>query len=233
MNLLKTVQDDLLSLFYPNLCCACGTSVHKQDQLICVECQVKLPQTNFHLDPTNSMIKKFWGRIPVMQAASFYYFQKEGRVQHLLHELKYHGRTEVGEYVGALYGSILHDTDSLFSKADIILPVPLHRQKRKERGYNQTDYFAMGLAKSMQMDWQDSLLVRTSFTETQTGKNRIERWENVDDIFQLTTPDKIEGKHVILVDDVVTTGATLEACANALFSKVNCAVSILTIATAL
>lgn len=233
MKLLSTVKEDLLSLLYPNLCCACGDAIKNNEQIICLDCQWRMPQTNFHLDPANSMIKKFWGRVPVLQAASYYFFQKDGRVQHLLHELKYKGRTDVGETLGRMYGSILLDDDSLFSKADIIIPVPLHYEKLRKRGYNQSDFFAKGLSQSLGIPWSDSLMQRNIFTETQTGKNRIERWENVEEIFELRNNEDFKDKHIILVDDVVTTGATLEACANALFSKVNCALYVLTIATAL
>jgi ComF family protein len=225
-------KEDLLSLFYPNLCCACGDAMQHSIGIICVECQLHLPQTDFHTDENNAMIKKFWGRIPVVHAASYLYFQKDSRVQNLLHELKYKGRTDVGETLGVFYGSILKDSDTVFKKADVILPVPLHYKKLRKRGYNQSDFFAKGLSKSMNIAWSDSLLQRNIFTETQTGKNRIERWENVEDIFELKNKENFEGKHIILVDDVVTTGATLEACANALYSKVDCAISILTIASA-
>lgn len=178
------------------------------------------------------MTKKFWGRIPVLQAASYLYFQKDGRVQHLLHELKYRGKTEVGEFIGAMYGTVLKESDNLFNKADLIIPVPLHIEKLRKRGYNQSDYFAKGLSKSLDIPWNNTLIQRNIFTETQTGKNRIERWENVDDIFEFKDEKQFKGKHLILVDDVITTGATIEACANALFNKIDCAISVLTIATA-
>ena len=233
MKLLNTVKEDLLSLFFPNLCCACGNAISQTTKIICVECLFHLPQTNFHKDATNSLTKKFWGRIPVLQAASYYYFQKEGRVQHLLHELKYRGRTDVGEYIGTMYGTILKESENLFNKADIIIPIPLHIEKLRKRGYNQSDHFAKGLSNSLQIPWSNSLIQRKIFTETQTGKNRIERWENVDDIFEFNNQDFYKNKHIILVDDVITTGATIEACANALFNKIDCAISILTIATAI
>jgi ComF family protein len=232
MKLLNTVKEDFLSLFFPNLCCACGESIPHSTRVICVNCQLHLPLTNFHNDASNSMTKKFWGRIPVLQAASYLYFQKDGRVQHLLHELKYRGKTEVGEFIGAMYGTVLKESDNLFNKADLIIPVPLHIEKLRKRGYNQSDYFAKGLSKSLDIPWNNTLIQRNIFTETQTGKNRIERWENVDDIFEFKDEKQFKGKHLILVDDVITTGATIEACANALFNKIDCAISVLTIATA-
>lgn len=233
MNLLRIVSNDLLHLFYPNLCCACGDSLPAGVKLICISCMVHMPQTNFHLDPANSMTKKFWGRIPILQAASYYYFQKNGRVQNLLHELKYKGRTEVGEFIGQLYGDTIKESNSILNKADIIVPIPLHYKKLRKRGYNQSDFFAKGLSHTMEIPWSDTLVQRQIHTNTQTGKNRIERWDNVNEIFELKNPKELEGKHILLVDDVVTTGATIEACANAILSKIECAISVVSIATAI
>lgn len=228
---LADLGHDVLSLFYPSLCQACGHLLRRGEEVICTGCQLALPQTHYHEEKNNAMEKHFWGRVEIFRASSFYFFQKGGRIQHLIHQLKYRGKTEVGVKLGIMYGNQLHD-DHDFHTATLLLPVPLHPSKELQRGYNQADLFCEGLAKTMEVPWMKGVLKRSRFTETQTHKSRFERWDNVGNVFEIAQPQAIEGKHVLLCDDVITTGSTLEACARAILAVAGTTVSIATIACA-
>lgn len=171
------------------------------------------------------------GRVPIVSAASLYYFTKGGSVQKLIHQLKYKGKKEIGNFLGSYYGQELNGSEH-FSSIEGIIPVPLHKKKQKKRGYNQSDIFAQGLSSTMNIEVLNNILERNHFSDTQTRKTRFNRWRNVKDIFEITTSEKIQGKHILLVDDVVTTGATLEACTNKLLESSASSVSIATIAAA-
>ncbi len=223
--------NDFISLIFPQVCVSCGNSLYKNEQTICTYCVYHLPKTNFHLDNDNPIAKIFWGRINIHSAGSFYGFNKGGRVQRLIHQLKYKGRKEVGFTVGKLYGYELKKCDN-FNTVDTIIPVPLHPKKIKKRGYNQSESFAEGLAASMEVESDFKTLFRAYESETQTKKSRFNRWQNVESIFQLKDWTALEGKHILLVDDVVTTGATLEACAQVLMQIPRIKISVATIAYA-
>jgi ComF family protein len=222
--------NDFFNLIFPKICFACNGVLLRHEAVICTSCQFSLPKTNYHLDKENPLTKVFWGRVDVKNAAAFYFFKKKGRVQNLLHQLKYKGAKEVGERIGELYGYDLLKS-SWMESIDCIIPVPLHPKKLKKRGYNQSEYFAIGLSKSTQKELETTVLYRNKHSDTQTKKSRFNRWENVSEIFDVKNSERIEGKHILLVDDVVTTGATLEASVKALL-KANCSVSIVTIASA-
>ena len=177
------------------------------------------------------MEKHFWARVPVKAASAFFYFQKGGKVQHLLHQLKYKKKTEVGFKLGELYGSELKNEFD-FQHCDVIIPVPLHWKKQKQRGYNQCDFFADGLSASMEIAVQRSTLFRNSMNESQTRKNRFQRWENVDRIFSVRNPSSVKNKNVLLVDDVMTTGSTLESCTTELLNAGVESICMATIAVA-
>jgi ComF family protein len=179
----------------------------------------------------NPVAQSFWGRAEIKNAASFYYFQKGGGVQNLLHNLKYKGQKELGMQLGLMYGAELKDTES-FKSVDVVMPVPLHKKKERKRGYNQSEYFAMGLAKSMGIELDTTTLIKTVHTQSQTKKTRIERVKNVAEVFTITNPQQLAGKHVLLVDDVITTGATIEACALKLAESEGVSVSVVSIAYA-
>ena len=223
--------NDFVSLAFPHICVSCGKNLYKQEHSICAYCAYYLPKTNFHLDADNPIAKIFWGRVTIHSAAAFYSFNKGGKVQHLIHQLKYKGKKNIGVAVGKLYGFELNNCAS-FNTVNIIIPVPLHRKKLKKRGYNQSDVFAEGLAESMNIEADYKTLYRAVESETQTKKSRFNRWQNVESIFQLRDNKVLEGKHVLLVDDVITTGATLEACAHTLLQVPDIKVSIATIAYA-
>ena len=223
--------DDLISLVYPRICLACGNSLVKSEQVICTSCNFHLPKTNFHLERENMVSKLFWGRVNIQNAASYYYFQKGSKIQHLIHQLKYNNRKEVGIYIGKQYGAELKNSQ-LFGNIDLIIPVPLHKKKLKRRGYNQSDIFAEGLADSLNVKVYKDILFRAVDTDSQTRKSKFSRWENVKEIFQINNKDILKGQHILLADDVVTTGATIEACATTLLEIPDTKVSVVTIACA-
>jgi len=220
--------NDFLSLIFPKVCYACGKSLYKKEDCICTHCLFHLPKTNFHLYADNPVVKLFWGRVNIFSAASFFSFTKGSRVQHLIHQFKYRGRKEIGFSIGKRYGTELKQS-SLFNGINLIVPVPLHKKKLKKRGYNQSDFFAQGLSQTIEAE-NKNLLIRTNSSETQTKKSRFARWKNVEEIFHIPEPEKLQGRHVLLVDDVITTGATLEACAQRILEIPDTKVSVATIA---
>ncbi|WP_242926270.1 ComF family protein [Pontibacter vulgaris] len=226
--------EDLLALFFPESCFACDGALARGESFICTDCNVKLPYTDVHLHggtELNPLQRRFWGKVPVRFAFSYLYFRPKGRVQKLLHKLKYKGGHDLGEHLGKRYGTILAD-HKYNQQFDVIVPVPLHKYKLSRRGYNQSDSFAKGLATALQLPWQATGLARIENTTTQTSKNRLDRWQNVEHVFKVLSPELVAGKRVLLVDDVMTTGATLEACTVALLAAGSTEVSVITIAAA-
>lgn len=223
--------NDFLALVFPLTCAACGNSLYRHERSICTFCTFHLPQTHFHLRSDNPVARMFWGRVDVRSAAAFFYFGKKGRVQRLIHQLKYKGNKEAGTAIGKLYGAELSGSP-LFNSISGIVPVPLHRSKQRKRGYNQSEYFARGLAESMQVECLAGAVTREVASETQTRKSRYKRWENVAEVFRVKEPSQLESKHILLVDDVITTGATIEACAAKLLQVPGVMVSVAGIAWA-
>ncbi len=225
------IFEDFLALFYPNLCLACDQRIPPSNDVICIPCQYHLPKTKFHLERENPFTEHFWGRIPIDAGASFYHFTKGGRTQHLIHKLKYQGKIQVGIKLGQRYGRTLKESP-FFQNVELIVPVPLHSRREKERGYNQSALFAQGLSYSLEIPWSKDALIRPRGTTTQTKKTRLERFANVSTAFQVKDEKAIRGKHILLVDDVMTTGATLEACAIKLLEVEGVKISLATIAFA-
>ncbi len=223
---------DFFSLVFPRICAACGNSLWKHEDTICHSCEFHLPKTNFHFSDENPVTKIFWGRADLVSGAAFLYFNKGNKVQLLVHQLKYNGRKDIGVFLGTLYGQTLKYAPS-FNSADVIVPVPLHKKKYMKRGYNQSEQFGMGLSSVMSIPLNRHLLVRTKATETQTRKSRFSRYQNVREIFLVNQPENWRGKHLLLVDDVITTGATLESCIEALRVVPDVKISVAGIATAL
>ena len=218
-------------LFYPQLCAGCGNELHGKGQVLCLRCVDEIPLTNFHLHTANPIEKIFWGRVAITAAASYSYFNKDSMMQQLLHGLKYQGKKETGIFFGKKIGTALQ-LSNRFRDIDIVIPVPLHPKKEKLRGYNQAALIAEGIMEKMQLPLLSGVLRRTGYSETQTHKSREERWNNIAGLFRVVHTEKIAGKHVLLVDDVITTGATLEACAGELLKVEETRVSIATIAYA-
>lgn len=222
---------DLTSLIYPHRCYACGENLADYEKYICLKCTYDLPRTNFHLEKDNPVCRLFWGRVNILNACSFLYFNKGGKLQTLIHKLKYEGRSEIGEELGRLFGLELYKSAE-YSTVDLLVPVPLNSKKEKKRGYNQSMKIASGIAEILKAEVCDSCIERPVYGESQTNKGRYERWENVEKAFILNDSQLLEKKHILLIDDVVTTGSTLEACANEILSIKDTIVSIATLAMA-
>ncbi len=223
--------DDFISLLFPRICAACGNSLWKQEETVCLSCEFHLPRTNFHLSLENPVSQLFWGRVNLESAAAYLYFNKGNKVQRLIHQLKYKGRKDIGIYLGWQYGQHLRYSP-FFQTVQLIVPVPLHTKKLRQRGYNQSEQFAIGLGESMKIPVYPGALFRRKETETQTKKSRFRRWQNVAEVFEVNDPRSLEMKHVLLVDDVITTGATLESCIQTLSLIHGIRISVATIAVA-
>ena len=223
--------NDFLSLIYPRHCEACANNLFTHELFLCNYCKLNLPKSNYHKNTNSELANTFSGRVPVHTAAAYYLYEKSGKIQKLLHAIKYQEQKELAEYLGQLYGAEL-SKDGGFSSIDLIIPIPLHKNKLKARGFNQSEWFAKGLAKGLNKTLDVSSLARVVDTATQTKKRKFQRWENVEGIFKLTTETMPSNKHVLLVDDVVTTGATIEACWQALKHVPGIKVSLASIAFA-
>jgi len=211
MSSFLSIFEDFFSLIYPRICMACGKNLVKHEECICSFCFYHLPKTNFHLEQENPITCMLWGRAKIYSAASLYFFTKGGKVQHLIHRLKYKEQRDIGTYMGTYYGKELLKSP-YFSSVEYILPVPMHYKKQRKRGYNQSEIFARGIAQSMSVPVDIKTLIKTTKTVSQTKKSKHARWENVKEVFELTKSDHLVNKHILLVDDVITTGATLESC---------------------
>ena len=227
MRFLLSLLEDTLGLIYPNICITCGGHLPMGVRYICPGCYHNLPRTNYHLERDNAVEQIFWGRVPVKQATAFFHFTKGSKYQKLIHDIKYRGKKELGYELGKAYGGEI--SESPFLEADLIVPVPLHKRKQRRRGFNQSEWIAKGLAEAFHKPLVTEVLYRSAATQSQTRKSRLERWENVRDAFRIRAIEPFLDKHILLVDDVVTTGATLEACTGVLLSCRNASVSILTL----
>jgi ComF family protein len=231
LNITTEYLESFRGLLFPNLCMGCSGVLSKNENILCFTCENNLPKTNFHLEAENIIFKRLYGRIPIENATALFYFDKGNTVQRLMHLLKYSNKKEIGKYLGKMLGNDLVECKN-FKSITSVIPIPLHEKKLRIRGYNQAEYFALGIAEAMKINAVTNVLQRLENTETQTGKNRFERWDNVKDAFVLKNESAIENHHILLVDDVVTTGATLEACAQHLTTIPNVRISIATIAFA-
>ena len=231
MLLFKQYLGDFLALLFPDLCNACNTPLFHGEKQICTQCLHDLPYTDFHLYAHNTVAKLFWGRMPCNAAMAMLYFRKGSRVQNLIHRLKYKDQTELGFVLGGLLSERLL-ASSFYLPADIVIPVPLHPKRERSRGYNQAAFIAQGIASSLHVPLNIKLLIRNKATGTQTKKNRYSRFENMKSVFHVPNAAAILGKHIILVDDVITTGATLEACGQVLLAAGASKISIVALAFA-
>jgi ComF family protein len=231
MKWLQKQAGGLLHLFFPNYCYGCGADVASKDQLLCLHCLGSLPETGFFRQTGNLVEKVFYGRLPLRAAGALYYFTKQSVIQELMHQLKYKSKPELGVYLGKMLGHRLLEAEN-FPKPDCIIPVPLSRERQYKRGYNQSAETAAGVAEVLGIPVLNNALVRNRASETQTHKTREERWENMQGIFSMTEPELINNRRVLLLDDVVTTGATLEACGTAILSSCEAELSVAAIACA-
>lgn len=232
---LKTMKPNFLhyiiNLFYPQVCPACGNLLMRGEETICMTCRYLLPKTMYERNPDNPLAQMFWGQVNFQAVTAEFFFSKTGKVQHLLHQLKYQGNKDAGFFLGQQLGYSIRDAD-LFHGIDYLVPIPLHPKKEHLRGYNQSFVIAQGVEEKMKIPIVKDCLYRKVFTSTQTKKSREERWENVKDIFEVRNHKIFENKHVLLIDDVLTTGATLMAAGRTLMRIPGVKISVATAACA-
>jgi ComF family protein len=226
--MLKQYFHDFVALIFPRLCTGCGRSLVKGEHFVCLHCLVGMPRTYFHLVSGNPLEQIFWGRFKIEKATSWFFYQKGSSYQQMMHHLKYKGMRGIGVEMGRNFAAELNEVN-YFGDIDLIVPVPLHPRKEKKRGYNQSLAIAEGLSELSGVKVESKMLFRKHYSDSQTRKGRFERWENVSDLFGLKVEGYFAGKHVLLVDDVVTTGSTLDACAQQILECDGAKVSIVTL----
>ena len=221
----------LTNLFFPKVCYGCSHLLGDNELYVCTACRHDLPVTNFHFQNDPTVMKVLYGRAKIEQATAFLRFEKKGITQKLIHNLKYRGFEDIGVFIGDWLGSELQTLEN-YQSIDLVIPVPLHKKKLRKRGYNQVALFAQRLAQHLNANYVDDVLIKITNTSSQVTKNRFSRLFSNDEVFKLAHSDKIKNKHILLVDDLITTGATLEACCNVLQKADNVKISIATMAIA-
>ncbi|MGJ8548141.1 ComF family protein [Winogradskyella wichelsiae] len=222
---------NLLNLFFPVICEACNNVLGDNEVVLCTSCRHHLPVTNFHFD-NNDMVKKtVYGRVKLENATALLHFSKKGIVQQIIHNLKYRGHEDIGDFFGKWLGAELATLD-VYKKIDVVIPVPLYKSKLRKRGYNQVAKFSQEIAKALNAEYNDTVLVKIKSTKTQVFKARITRWKDDGALFDISENKSLIGKHILLVDDIITTGATVEACATVLLKIDNIKLSLATLAIA-
>lgn len=221
----------IINLFFPKVCAGCKSFTGANEYVVCTVCRHELPLTNHHLNSENEAFKKFYGRLPVENVSAFLYFHKKGIVQEMIHNLKYKGHEEIGTLLGEWYADDLKNSDFV-KNVDAIIPVPLHKKRLKERGYNQITNFGLALSKSFEIPLNDTILMRKVYSKTQSKKNLLGRIDGIETVFDVAFEEKDANKHYLLIDDVLTTGATLEACSKALLKIPGTRISIVCMAMA-
>jgi ComF family protein len=228
---IKEIKESILHVVFPHVCDGCGSDLLNIESRLCIRCVASLPETNFEQHTGNPVEKLFWGRMQIIHAAAHFYFTKESLMQHLMHQFKYKRNKELGLQLGRMMGNDLMSSGR-FNNIDALIPLPLFPSKEKKRGYNQATVLCDGIAEILNLPVLTNVITRPQHTETQTKKGRIERWKNIEGKFLLKDLKAIQHKHLLLVDDVVTTGATLEACGNELLSAENVKLSLATLCVA-
>ncbi len=228
---MKNIFHSFLNLFFPDLCVVCNDRLTEGEQHICTDCLILLPRTNFHLQPDNRLEQFFAGRIPFQHIAAYAYFVKGGSIQSVIHELKYKRNPQIGHYIGQLCGENLRGS-SFIADIDILVPVPLHPKREKERGYNQSLEICKGISEVTGIPIDSNTLIRKVNNKSQTKNSRFDRWKNVEDIFSITDSTAFQNKHILLVDDVITTGSTLESCVKEILKCDGARISIYAVGTA-
>ena len=229
MDYLYDLWEDFISLLFPRLCYGCGNHLLRNERLICTECYIVIPRTNYHLKADNPVAQLFWGRCLIENAAAFSFYTRDSRIRKLIHQLKYKGIGEIGYELGRIYALSLK-TSGFLDGVDLIIPVPLHPSKKRKRGFNQSELISSGISDVTGITIDTKSLVRRNVSRTQTKKSRYDRWTNVEDIFQVTDSVSLKDKHILIIDDVITTGSTIEACANEILKIENVKVSVAALA---
>lgn len=227
---MRAIQN-IVNLFFPLICQACKTPLGDNEVSVCTACRHKLPITNFHFDNSEAVKKVLYGRVKLENATALVHFSKKGIVQELLHNLKYRGHEDIGLFFGNWLGGELKILDN-YKAINIVLPVPLHKTKLRKRGYNQVTKFGQAIAENLNCEFNETYLVKKKHVKTQVFKDRITRFDDANTRFDIENSDRLIGKHILLVDDIITTGATIEACANVLNSIEGVKISIATMAIA-
>jgi len=228
---MKNIFRNFLSLFFPDLCVVCGERLSEGEQHICAGCLLLLPKTNFHLQPDNRLEEFFAGRIPFRHITAYAYFIKGGSIQHIIHELKYNHNPKIGQFIGELCGENIKASEFI-SGIDYLVPVPLHPKREKVRGYNQSLEICKGISNITGVPVESAALIRKVNNPSQTHNSRFDRWKNVEDIFAIADKEVFRNKHILLVDDVITTGSTIESCAKEILECEGSTVSIFGVGTA-
>jgi ComF family protein len=226
--MLQKIWDGLTGLIFPDFCEVCGTPLVRGERYICLSCLYKMPRTQFWEIENNEIEKLFWGKINIEHACSLFYFRKGSNYRPMIHRLKYKGKCNIGLRLGEELGVCLGNS-LLYSDISMIVPVPLHPAKERLRGYNQSEYIAYGISNVTNLPLEKRNLIRTKYTQTQTRKNAAERWENVQSVFDVRDKSRLNGEHILLIDDVITTGSTVESCASTILNSSTCKVSIASI----
>ncbi|MDR1544191.1 MAG: ComF family protein [Prevotellaceae bacterium] len=228
---INEIAGHFVGLFYPNICEVCGQNLVKGEEVICLDCLQKMPRTGLHNEKDNFLEQRFWGKAEIERATAFYFFNKKSNFQKILHKLKYKDGKEIGRVLGKYAAAEISDNEH-FKHFDYLVPVPLHPKKLRKRGYNQALCIAQGLAEVLKTEIDAENLVRVIENPTQTKKSAYERWENTNGIFAVKSSQLFENKRVLLIDDVLTTGSTLIACAQAIHKVCNAKISVFTLAAA-
>jgi ComF family protein len=231
MKKILRLLENILAFFYPHICVSCLRALKQKEQFFCLKCLHQLPETHYHELEHNPLIYNFMGRVNVENIYSFLFYRKGNSVQSILHQIKYKGGKELASFLGSYYGKQLIDHQNL-EDIDFLIPIPLHKKKEKKRGYNQSEWLVKGFSEAINKPYLNTVLIRKEFTETQTKKGRFNRWENVKDVFGVINPEQIKNKHILICDDVLTTGATLEAAIVKLREVEGVKVSVITLAVA-
>lgn len=221
----------IIDLFFPKVCAGCHTILIINETVLCTNCRHEMPLTQYYLDPKNEAVKKFYGKIVIEHASALLYFNKKGIVQELIHNLKYKGHEEIGTVLGNWYVEDLKEL-TLTTPFEVVIPVPLHPKKFKERGFNQVTTFGKTVAEGLKISYDDSILYRKKYSKTQSKKNLSGRSDDIENIFDVISTEENQNKHFLIVDDVLTTGATLEACSRALLKIPGAKISIVCMAIA-
>ena len=222
---------NLVNLFFPKVCYACHNQLSDNEESICLDCRHDLPVTNFHFDNNESVNKVLYGRAKIENGTALFRFEKKGNVQRLIHNLKYKGHEHIGFVLGNWLGGELKSIKA-YQNIDAVIPVPIHKNKLKKRGYNQVTKFGQQIAEALNARYLDNVLIKISNSKSQTNKRRFARWNSGDELFALKNISEIENKHILVVDDIITTGATLEACISVLNTTEHIKISVATMAIA-
>lgn len=225
---LKDVVASLVHLVFPHICAGCGSDVLDREHPLCLSCLAQLPATNFHLYPNNPVDKIFWGRLDIQHATALYYFTNASLIHRLLHQFKYKDQPQLAIYLGKQMGHAFLQSP-FYQDIDALIPLPLFASRQRKRGYNQSAMLCRGISEVLRKPVMEQVVVRTTHTESQTRKGRVERWQNMEGRFELAATKDIQNRHLLLVDDVITTGATLESCGRCLLEAPGVKVSVATL----